>query len=138
MSLSNNLELQFLNKLLGRTDMTLNTDPLYIGLSTSTPLDDGTNFTEPVGGAYARVSYANNVTNWPNATTISGVGTKTNGTAISFLASTGSWGTITHWGLFTASSGGTPILTGPLSAPVVVAINNLLIFGIGALTVTMD
>lgn len=83
----------------------------YWGLSTTTPNDDGTGFTEPVGGSYARVTQPNNATAWPAATTTSGVTTKANGTAITWPNPTGTWGTCTHVGAFTAVSGGTPSYT---------------------------
>ncbi|MFC5996957.1 hypothetical protein ACFQE5_22355 [Pseudonocardia hispaniensis] len=90
----------------------------YLGLSTTTPNDDGSNFTEPVGGAYARVAVTNNATNFPPATTSSGTTTKTNGAKFIFPNPTGSWGLVTHYGWFTSSSGGTPQYTNPLDAPI--------------------
>ena len=86
----------------------------YFALSTTEPNDDGTNFTEPSGGSYARVSVTNNSTNFPAASTSSGVTTKTNGTDIEFPDPTGTWGTVTHWGWFTGSSGGTAQYVGRL------------------------
>lgn len=80
----------------------------YAGLSTTTPADDGTSFTEPAGGAYARVALTNNSTNFPAATTSGGITTKVNGVAITFPNPTGNWGLLTYVGFFTASSGGTP------------------------------
>jgi hypothetical protein len=63
----------------------------YVGLSTTTPNEDGTGFTEPVGGSYARVAVTNNTTNWPAATTSSGVTSKANGTVIQFTNPTGTY-----------------------------------------------
>lgn len=83
----------------------------YFGLSTTTPADDGSGFTEPSGNAYARVTVVNNSTNFPAASTTGGVTTKSNGTAITFPNPTGNWGAITYAGVFTASSGGTPEYT---------------------------
>lgn len=81
----------------------------FVGLSTTTPNDDGSNFTEPTGGAYARVSKTNNVTNFLGAATdVSGVTTKKNTTAITFPTPTALWGAITHALFFTALTGGTP------------------------------
>lgn len=87
----------------------------YLGLSTTEPNDDGSNFTEPSGGSYARVEVTNNSTNFPAASTSSGVTTKTNGTDFEFADPTGNWGTVIYWGWFTASSGGTPQYTGRLN-----------------------
>lgn len=96
----------------------------YLGLSTSTPNDDGTNFTEPVGGSYARVAVTNNDTNFPAAVTTSGVTTKSNGAAFTFVDPTGDWGLITHYGWFTAVSGGTPEYHNPLDASITVQNGN--------------
>lgn len=75
----------------------------YIGLSTTTPLEDGTNFTEPSGSAYARV--ATTAADW-DAASGGAPSTKKNGAALTFPTATGSWGTATHFGIFDASSGG--------------------------------
>ena len=56
----------------------------YFGLSTTTPNDDGTGFTEPSGGGYARVAKTNDATNFPGAQVISGECRKTNGTKITW------------------------------------------------------
>lgn len=80
----------------------------YQGLSTTTPNDDGSGFTEPVGGAYTRVAKLNNLTNFPAATTAGGVTTKTNATPVTYPNPTGNWGTATHYGWFDAASGGLP------------------------------
>lgn len=96
----------------------------YVGITTTTPNDDGTGFTEPVGGSYARVAKTNNSTNFPAASTTSGRTVKKNGTAITFPNPTGSWGSIFGLGFFTASSGGTPELTQLLDDPITVASGN--------------
>jgi len=64
---------------------------LFIGLSTTPIAAAGTGITEPSGGSYARVSVANNTTNWA---TVSNQ-TKRNSTAITFPTATANWGTIT-------------------------------------------
>jgi hypothetical protein len=96
----------------------------YLGLSTTTPNEDGTGFTEPSGGAYARVAVTNNATNFPAAATSSGVTTKVTGTDIVFTNPTGLWGQITYYGWYTVSSGGTPEYTAPLDTPVAVSSGN--------------
>lgn len=96
----------------------------YCGLSTTTPSDDGSGFTEPVGGAYARAAVTNNATNFPPATTVSGETTKTNGTKITFPNPSGTWGALGHYGFFTSASGGTPEYTQPLDAAITVKSGN--------------
>jgi hypothetical protein len=94
----------------------------FAGLSYTTPATDGTNFTEPVGGAYARVSITNNATNWPAAATSSGVTTKANGTAITWPNPTATWAgaatPMTHIGLFVALTGGSPEYWFKLDTPI--------------------
>lgn len=96
----------------------------YLGLSTSVPNDDGTGFTEPVGGSYARVAVTNNTTNFPAAVTTSGITTKSNGTKFTFPDPTGTWGNAIYYGWFTASSGGTPEYTNPLDSGITIKSGN--------------
>ena len=88
----------------------------FWALSTTVPANDGTGFTEPVGGSYARLSRTNNSTNFPAATTVGGLTNKTNGVAFTFANPTGLWGLIMYWGCFTASSGGTVQYWNPLTS----------------------
>lgn len=92
MSFSDWLENQVLNAILGSA-ATILPATVEIGLSTTTIADDGTGYTEPVGGAYARVSKANNNTNFA----VSVAGVKTNASEIAFPTATGDWGIITDW-----------------------------------------
>jgi len=111
----------------------------YIGLSTTTPGDDGSGFTEPAGGSYARVAKTNNATNFPAATTTSGVSEKKNGTAITFPNPTATWGLITHVGFFSASTGGTPLHWFALTNPIQVNSGNTPVeFAINALAISAD
>lgn len=85
---------------------------VHIGLHTADPTEAGT-AGEISGNGYARVAVANNTTNWPTITGSSGL--KQNGTAIVFPTASGSWGTITHFSIWSASSGGNLLFQGPLS-----------------------
>ena len=98
----------------------------YLGLSTTSPNEDGTNFTEPVGGAYARVAVTNNVTNFPPAQTTAGVTTKRKGVALIFPNPTGLWGNIGWFGWFTVATVGTglPQFHNPLDTPITVQNGN--------------
>lgn len=73
----------------------------HIGLYTVVPTDAGGG-TEVSGGAYARVAFTNNATNWPAA---SG-GAKSNGVAITFPAPTANWGVVVAFGIFDAATAG--------------------------------
>lgn len=90
-----------LDSLLGSTSLLPAT--VYIGLLQSQPNPDGTGIVEPSGGSYARVGVTNNPTNWPAASARQ----KTHAFDITFPVATASWGTITHFGIFDAVSGGT-------------------------------
>lgn len=111
----------------------------YLGLSTTTPNADGSNFTEPSGGSYARVAITNNATNFPAASSTSGVTSKSNGAKFTFPNPTGLWGAITYYGLFTASSGGSPQYFNALDTPVTVQNGNTPVeFDVGNLVISFS
>jgi len=94
---------------------------LYIGLFTAAPSDAGGG-TEVTGGSYARVNLPPLDTNWKatqggTSGNSSGTGGVTsNAVAVTFPAPTANWGTVTHFGIFDAASGGNPILWDALTA----------------------
>lgn len=96
----------------------------YLGLSTTIPNDDGSGFTEPSTGSYARVAVTNNATNFPAAQTIDGDTRKWNGIKLTFANPTGTWGLIGYYGWFTASSLGQPEYFNPLDAAITVRNGN--------------
>lgn len=131
--LTDTIKEQLLDNMLGDSSATpLNQATVYVGLSTTDPGSDGTGFTEPVGGAYARQASTNDATNWPDSSS----GEKTNANVISYPAATSGWGTISHWGLFLAASGGTPVAWGELDTPRVVSSGDQFQHGIGKLVLT--
>lgn len=81
----------------------------YLAAFLTLPADDGTGYAEPSGGSYARISLTNNATNFPVATTTSGVTEKANGVAFVHANPTGDWGLIIGWGLFTVSTVGSGV-----------------------------
>lgn len=103
----------------------------YVGLSTTTPTNTGTNVTEPSTGGYARVAVTNNATNWPAASGRS----KSNGTAITFPTPTASWGTVTHFVLYDAASGGTFRAWGALTSSASIPIGSVTSFAVGQLVI---
>lgn len=106
---------------------------VYAALYTAPPSAGGGG-TEVSGGAYARVSVANNGTNFPSASS----GSKSNGAQISFPTATGSWGTVTDAALFDAASGGNLLLYGTLSASRSIAAGNTFRFAASAFTPSLD
>lgn len=92
----------FLNHLVGKTAVfTLPT--VYVALFTAVGTDAGSGFTEPSGGAYARVSTA--AADW-NSATGSAPSSISNANPINFTTATANWGSIIGFGLYDASSGG--------------------------------
>lgn len=129
---SNALKVRLLNAYYGNTAVAPPAN-LFVGLSTTTPDQAGANFTEPTGGAYARVSVTNNTTNWPTATTAN-PSVKSNGAAVTFPQATANWGTVTYWGIFEASTGGVPTDMAALTASQAINTGTTASFAIGQLT----
>jgi hypothetical protein len=130
-SFGNYLENKVLDHVFGKAAYTAPT--IYVALSTADPTDDGSGMAEPSGNGYARVQTA--AADWDAA---SG-GALDNANAIEFpQASGGSWGTITHFALFDASSGGNMLAHAALSAPKTIGDGDTARFSAGALDVTLD
>jgi hypothetical protein len=101
----------------------------HIGLFTAAPSDSGGG-TEVSGNGYSRQSVT-----WAQAT---GTGGTTSNEAIeTFTASGGSWGTITHIGIFDASTSGNLLWHGALTASKTVADGDSLQFAAGAIDLTL-
>jgi len=119
-AMSDFLENKLIDQLFrGQTAPTTTT--LYVGLLTAAPSDSGGG-TEVSGGSYARASIASSLANWAgtqaagSTVASSGTGGQTsNNTAITFATPTAGWGTVTHFGIFDASSGGNLLFWGALT-----------------------
>jgi len=86
---------------------------LHVALFTGAPSDAGGG-TEVTGGSYARVARAPLDANWTAPDGTGGV--TANAAVITFAAPTANWGTVTHFGIFDASSGGNLLFHGALTA----------------------
>lgn len=106
-SFANFTEDKFLDHLVGKTSYTMPT--AYVGLSTTDPTDDGSGMAEPSGMGYTRVATAGG--DWNAA---SG-GANSNANDVTFPEASGDWGTITHFALFDAASGGNMLIHGSLT-----------------------
>lgn len=133
MSASNFTENPVLDFILGSGHGASFGSTVYVALYTATPNDAGGG-TECTGGSYARVAVTNNDTNWPAAAS----GSKSNGTRIDFPTATGSWGTVTSWGILSASSGGTLYLYGTFTTSRAVSSGDAPFLAVGGLTITCD
>lgn len=80
----------------------------YLGLSTTAPNTGGGNVTEPSGGAYARVELS--------SLSAPSNGEVSNAEQVNFPESTASWGTVTHFVVYDAASGGNLLCFGELPA----------------------
>ena len=118
----------------------------YIGLSTTAPNPDGSNFTEPQipSGAVDDDRNPITVNEYQRVSLQNAMGAASNAiiknSAIIFFneAEHYGWGTITHFGIFTAKTGGTPIFYGELSSSVQIPQNYIPIFRAGKLQVGLD
>ncbi|MGE4164285.1 MAG: hypothetical protein AB7G23_21420 [Vicinamibacterales bacterium] len=124
-AMSNYLETALFNEVLRATNYAPPTT-VYVGLFTSDPTDAGTG-TEVTGGAYAR-----------QAVTFGAPtdGAGSNSAAVTFPQATANWGTVSHFGIFDASTAGNLLLHGQLTASKTVNAGDVFTFPTGQLTVT--
>ncbi len=123
-------ENEILDHLFGKDSYTPPT--IYVGLSTADPSDDATGLAEPSGNAYVRV--ATSGTDW-NATSS---GIIDNANEITFGQASGTWGTLTHFALFDAASGGNMLAHGSLSISKTISSGDTAKFSAGDLDISLD
>ena len=128
MSFSNSTETLVLNWLLTAGSATRPT-AWYLALFTSNPDEDGSG-TEvtTVGTAYARQTAA---------FTVSG-NTASNSAAIEFPTATASYGTVSHVGVYDASTGGNLIAYAALSTAKAIDTGDVLRVNLGELDIALD
>lgn len=129
----NALEQDVLDHVMNKASYTAPTN-WYVGLSTTTPTETGTNVTEPVGGAYARVSTG--AADW-NSATAADPSISDNANAVTFATATADWGTVTHFGLFTGSTGGTVQIWGALGTSKRIQTDDVAEFAAGTLDIKL-
>lgn len=137
MSFTDVTENSVLDEILGSLGGINFPDPIFLSLhedGSGAPNDDGTNFNEPVGNGYARISVPNSAAEWPAAVG----GSKSNANPKSFPQATGVWGNITHAGIFTLVAGGVLLLILPLSVPKNILSGDTLTFAATDFLVTLD
>jgi hypothetical protein len=128
MSFSNTYETHVLNYVFTTTSVTRPT-AWYLALFTSNPAEDASGSEVSASGtAYARQSAA---------FTVSG-NTASNSAAIEFPTATASYGTVTHVGVYTASSGGDLIAYAALSTSKAIDTGDVFRVPSGDLDVTLD
>ncbi len=105
----------------------------YVGFSTTAPNADGTNVTEPVGGAYGRETVLSSTSQWD----VAALGSTGNTNVITFTEATGSWGTLTHWVIYDQSTGGNLLFFAALDASQAVVSGDQVKFQAGGLTISV-
>lgn len=113
---------------------------LYISLHTGSPGVDGQTANEVSGGSYARVAKTSDTTNW-GAATNADPSVIANATAITFPTATGSWGTVSHFGIWNHASNTAAanfVAATALTASQAIASTNTASFAVGALTHSLD
>jgi hypothetical protein len=138
MSFVNDFENTVLNFLFGDITYAPSGD-LFIGLSTTTPAEDGTSFSEPGSGAYERVEMVNDqgVNGWEASTT----GQVHNRATLTFPTATEDWGTVTYFGIFDLGPGtasGDLLAYGQLDSSKAIETDDTASFASGALSIELN
>ena len=126
-ALSNYAENKVLDHILGTTAFTA-PSAVYLGLATQS-FTDANSSVELTGNNYSRVAVT-----FDSAAS----GTADNTSAIEFAAATGSWGSVSHFGLFDASSGGNLLIHGAFTAAKTIASGDVLKIDAGDLDISAD
>lgn len=118
------------------------TTNLYVALLTAAPSDSGGG-TEVTGNNYSRVTVASSLANWAGTqgagTTTASTGTggvTSNNGAITFPTPSGTWGTVTHFGIYDAASAGNLLFYGTLTIAKTINQSDTVTFPAGSLTIT--
>lgn len=106
------------------------TTTTYVSLHTADPGNTGAS--EVSGSAYARVGTVGFTNTGGNPTVAA------NTAIVTFPAATGSWGTVSHFGVWSAATAGTFFGSGALVTPKAVGNGDTARFLAGALTITAD
>lgn len=133
MSFFNYLENNVLDHVVGKTAFTSPT--VYVGLSSTTPAEDGTNVTEPSTGSYARVSTA--AGDWNAAA----AGATANANAVTFAQASADWvagANLTYLVAYDALTVGNELFYGLLTVAKPVLNGDTASFPAGDIDITLD
>lgn len=92
----------------------------YLGLSKQAPTEDGQGAVEPVGNGYERVLLNSSGSSGNNHLEIGEDGKLTNKDIIYLGEATGTWGTLTHYCLYSSKTGGNMLAYGQLTEQITV------------------
>ena len=138
--LTNDFEQDMLDHLFGKATFTAPT--IYVGLSTTTPAEDGSNVTEPTGSNYGRQTTA--ASDWNAASTAANVTTIDNANQIDFATANADYSSganITHVVLFNHTSNtnnANVIAFGALTTAKPILNGDTPIITAGSLDITLD
>lgn len=124
-AMSDYLENEILDHILGTGAYTMPTT-VYVGLSTGSFGDDNSG-TELTGNNYSRVSASFSA---------AASGTTSNDAAVEFAAATGSWGSISHFGIFDSASSGSLLIHGAFASAKTIEVGDVLKISTGDLDIT--
>jgi len=126
-AMSDFLENALINATLRNTTYTSPAD-VYVGLFTTDPTDDGSG-TEVSGGSYVReiATFA-----------APSNGSSSTNADVQFPQATANWGTVTHFAIFDALSGGNMLYHGILTAAKTIETGDVFKIASGNLTVTLE
>jgi len=124
-AMSDFLELEVLDHVLGTGSYTMPTT-VRIGLSTGSFGDDNSG-TELSGNGYARqaITFA-----------AASSGSAATNATVTFPTATGSWGSVSHYGIFDAASGGNLLIHGAFASAKTIGTGDVFRINSGDLTVT--
>jgi len=125
-AMSNYLENALVNATLRNTTYT-SPATVYVGLFTTDPTDAGSG-TEVSGGSYARQSAS---------FAAPSDGASATSADVTFPQATASWGTVTHFGVFDASSSGNLLYHGALTVSKAIETGDVFKISSGNLTITL-
>lgn len=104
---------------------------VYVALSTAAPGEDGS-ITEPATGD----GYARQAVTFGASAQSADAATIANSAAVGFGPATSSWGSVTHFAVFDAATGGNMLRHAALTSSVTVASGDSATFGVGALIIS--
>jgi hypothetical protein len=140
-AMSDYLENKLVDQLFrGQTAPTTTT--LYVALYTAAPSDTGGG-TEVSGSNYSRVAVTSSLANWAGTQSAgstlasSGTGGQTsNNGAITFPTPSATWGTVTHFAIYDATSGGNELFWGALTISKTINSGDTVSFPAASLSIT--
>ena len=126
-AMSDYLELKFLDHFTG-TASTSAPSAVYLGLATGSIGDDASG-TELTGNNYSRkaITFAS-----------ASSGSIASNANVEFDPATGSWGSVSHWGIFDASSSGNLLFHGSFTSAKTIASGDILKVASGSLTISAN